>query len=89
MKLLPKTRFFLFSLPKICFNWAILGLASAPNLFCIEEIIDVVNQDYENVVFINDSELLKRTHYNWFCNLSKEDVITCDNTLGDLFRLSV
>ena len=40
-------------------------------------------------VYIDDSELLKRTHYNWFCNLSKEDVISCDNTLGDLFRLCV
>jgi len=29
---------------------------SVENLFCIEEIIDVVNQDYENVVFINNSE---------------------------------
>ena len=29
---------------------------SVENLFCIEEIIDVVNQDYENVISINNSE---------------------------------
>ena len=36
-------------------------------------------------IYIDENELLKRTHYNWFCKLNEQEVIQCDNTLGNLF----
>ena len=41
-----------------------------------------------NMVGLNipESELLKRTNYNWFCKLNKYEVINCDNILGNLFK---
>ena len=38
-------------------------------------------------IYIDDEELLKRTHYNWFCKLNKNGIANCDNTIGNLFRL--
>lgn len=35
---------------------------------------------------IPETDLLKRTNYNWFCKLDKYEVINCDNILGNLFR---
>ena len=35
---------------------------------------------------IDEAELLKRTNFNWFCKLSKDEVKNCDNTLGNLFK---
>ena len=35
---------------------------------------------------IDEAELLKRTHYNWFCKLSQDEIMKCNNTLGNLFR---
>lgn len=36
---------------------------------------------------IDETELLKRTNFNWFCKLSKDEVKNCDNTLGNLFKI--
>ena len=37
-----------FSLP--------LGFSENTNIICIEDIIDIVNEDYENVLFVNNTE---------------------------------
>ena len=40
-------------------------------------------------LYIDYDELLKRTNFNWFCKLNKQEVINCDNTLGNLFKMCV
>ena len=40
-------------------------------------------------LYIDYDELLKRTNFNWFCKLNKQEVIDCDNTLGNLFKMNV
>ena len=60
------------------------------NLILLDTLFSKNYNNFCNLMFgiyIDDEELLKRTHYNWFCKLNKNDIVNCDNTIGNLFRL--
>ena len=93
--------YFLGELNKYCFKYITsnnMKLVDGKNIGIKDKnnnqiLLDTLfSKNYSNFcnfmigIHIDDEELLKRTHYNWFCKLNKNDVLTCDNTLGDLFR---
>jgi hypothetical protein len=93
--------YFLGELNKYCFKYITsnnMKLVDGKNIGIKDKdnnqiLLDTLfSKNYSNFcnfmigIHIDDEELLKRTHYNWFCKLNKNDVLDCDNTLGDLFR---